>query len=55
MKYQKFIYFTLLSFLLLQAQSPAFMPGLVITKFNIDSKIEAQPLIGWAHLIILKN
>jgi len=39
MKYQKFIYFTLLSFLLSQAQSPAFMPGHVITKLNIDPKI----------------
>ena len=39
MKYQKFIYFTLLSFLLSQAQSPAFMPGRVITKLNIDPKI----------------
>ena len=40
MKSQKFIYFTLLSFLLSQAQSPAFMPGHVITKLNID------PIIG---------
>jgi hypothetical protein len=40
MKYQKFIYFTLLSFLLSQAQSPTFMPGRVITKLNID------PIIG---------
>ena len=39
MKYQKFIYFTLLSILLSQAQSPAFMPGRVITKLNIDPKI----------------
>ena len=39
MKYQKFIYCTLLSFLLSQAQSPAFMPGHVITKLNIDPKI----------------
>ena len=39
MKYQKFIYFTLLSILLSQAQSPAFMPGRVITKLNIDLKI----------------
>jgi len=55
MKYQKLIYFTLLSFLLSQAQSPVFMPGRIITKFNINSKIEAQPLIGWTDLIILKN
>jgi len=39
MKYHKFIYFTLLSFLLSQVQSPAFMPGHVITKLNIDPKI----------------
>jgi hypothetical protein len=46
MKYQKFIYFTLLSFLLSQAQSPAFMPGHVITKLNID------PKLGLNHLPI---
>jgi len=39
MKYQKFIYFTLLSFLLSQAHSPVFMPGRIITKLNIDPKI----------------
>ena len=39
MKYQKFIYFTLLSILLSQVQSLAFMPGCIITKLNIDPKI----------------
>ena len=42
MKYQKFIYFTLLSILLSQAQNLAFMPGRVITKLNIDPKIRIE-------------